>query len=429
MADLLVRKLTGHLDAEIEAPPCKYYTHRAFILGSLAKGETTITGTSDAEDNMSTVRVIRAFGARVERIHGGYKVWGGPYQTPDNVIDVGNSGTTIQFMMGLASTAPGTSVFTGDQSIRRRPFGPLIDALNRWGVPCWSTRGTGQAPIVVQPHKGLKPVVESSGWISQWISSLVLLAPFAGRDAEVRVVDALDSPTYVRTTIYMMDLFGVRVHASDDFRTFCIPTGQHFTPATFRIPGDFALAAYGFVAAALAGGRVRYTNLDINSIQAEKGIIPFLQGMGADLRIDAESKSIELVGGRPLKAIEWDGNDSPDVVPIMTLACALARGKSTIYNIAQLRVKESDRLAEMRQLNKMGARVEVFEDRLEIRGVDRLHGAELDSAYDHRLAMTWTIAGSLAEGETLVKDVDVAAVSYPAFLSDMERLGLKFERR
>ncbi len=254
MTDLLVRKLTSPLNAELVAPPCKYYTHRAFILGSLADGETTVLGTSDADDNMSTVRAICALGARVEKIQGGYKVFGGPYQTPDDVINVGNSGTTIQFMMGLASTAPGTTVFTGDASIRRRPVGPLIDALNRWGVPCWSTRGNGLAPIVVQSHRGLKPVVETSGWISQWVSALLLLAPFAGRDVEVRVLDRVDAPTYVRSTIFAMEVFGVRVHESDDFCRFFIPSGQRFSPATFVVPGDFALAAYGLVAAGAERG-------------------------------------------------------------------------------------------------------------------------------------------------------------------------------
>ncbi len=428
MTDMLVRKLKEPLDADLVAPACKYYTHRAFILGSLAEGETTVTGTSDADDNMSTVRAIRALGAEVEKIPGGYKVWGGPYQTPDNVIDIGNSGTTIQFMMGLASTAPGTTVFTGDASIRRRPFGPLMDALNRWGVPCWSTRGGGLAPIVVEPNQGLKPVVETSGWISQWVSSHILLAPFAGQDVTVRVTTPTDAPTYVRLTMSMMAQCGVHAEADDDCRLFSIPAPQKFKPAEFHIPGDFALAAYGLVAAAVMDGRVMYTNLDINSIQAEKGIIPFLQKMGADLRIDAEAKTIELRGGRRLRAIEWDGNDSPDVIPAMVLACVLARGKSRLYNIAQLRAKESNRLVEMLQLNSMGARVVEIEDGLEIEGVDSLHGATLDSAFDHRLAMTWMVAGCAADGETIVKGVEAASVSYPDFLADMKILGADFER-
>jgi 3-phosphoshikimate 1-carboxyvinyltransferase len=427
MADMLVRKLKKALDAELVAPACKYYTHRAFILGSLAEGETTVLGTSDADDNMSTVRAIRGLGARVEQIPGGYKVWGGSYRTPDDIINVGNSGTTIQFMLGLASTAPGTTVFTGDGSIRCRPFGPLNEALQKWGVPCWSTRGNGMAPIVVRKNEGLKPVAETSGWISQWVSSLVLLAPFAGQDVIVRVTTPADSPTYVQITMSMMAQCGVRVERSDDCRVYSIPAPQKFHPTTFQIPGDFALAAYGLVAAAITGGRVKYTNLDINSIQAEKGIIPFLQEMGADLRIDAEAKMIELHGGRRLRAIDWDGNDSPDVIPIMALACALAEGKSRLFNIAQLRAKESNRLAEMLQLNKMGAQVREMEDGLEIEGVDRLHGAAMDSVFDHRLAMTWMIAGCAAEVETVVKGVEAASISYPDFLRDMKMLGADFE--
>jgi len=427
MADALVYKLKAPLNAELVAPASKYYTHRALILGSLAEGETTVLGTSDADDNVATVRAIRSVGGRVERIAGGYKVWGGPYQTPDDVINVGNSGSTIMFMMGLASTAPGTTVFTGDDSIRRRPFGPMLEAYQGWGVPCWSTRGNGSAPIVVQQHSGLKPVVESSGWISQWITSLLLLAPSADRDITVRVTTPMNAPSYVEMTISMMAQCGVQVRRSEDYRTYWIAAPQTYHPATFHIPGDFALAAYGLVAAAITGGRVKYTNLDIHSIQAEKGIIPFLQALGADLRIDAEAKTIELCGGRRLRAVELDGDNTPDVIPIMALACVFAEGKSRIYNISQLRAKESNRLAEMLQLNKMGARVRELEDGLEIEGVDRLCGAELDSAYDHRLAMTWLVAGSAAEGETLVRGVEAATVSYPDFLPDMKALGLNFQ--
>jgi 3-phosphoshikimate 1-carboxyvinyltransferase len=426
---MLVRKLKLPLDAELVAPACKYYTHRAFILGSLAEGETTILGTSDADDNMSTVRAIRGLGARVERIPGGYRVLGGSYQTPNDVINVGNSGTTIQFMLGLASTAPGTTVFTGDDSIRRRPFGPLLEALNGWGVPCWSTRGNGMAPLVVSKNLGLKPVVETSGWISQWVSALVLLAPFAEQDVTIQVTTPIDAPSYVRITMDMMGQCGVTVQHVDGCRSYSIPAPQIFRPTTFQIPGDFALAAYGLVATALIGGCVKYANLDIDSIQAEKGIITFLQRMGCDLRLDAAAKTVELHGGQRLRAIEWDGNDTPDVIPIMTLACALAKGKSRLFNIAQLRAKESNRLAEMLQLNRMGAKVKETEDGLEIEGVDRLYGAELDSVSDHRMAMTWVVAGSVAEGETVVKGVEAASVSYPDFLQDMNTLAVDFQPR
>ena len=150
MADLLIRRFAGGFDGEMRAPASKYYTHRAFVLGALAEGETLALGTSEALDNVSTVRAIKALGAEVERIQGGYKIRGRPFQTPDNVIDVGNSGSTLQFLLGLASRAPGDTVFTGDASIRSRPLGPYIEALNRWGIECFSTRGNGLPPVVVR---------------------------------------------------------------------------------------------------------------------------------------------------------------------------------------------------------------------------------------------------------------------------------------
>jgi 3-phosphoshikimate 1-carboxyvinyltransferase len=427
MSNLAIHGPTKGFEGTLVAPPSKYYTHRAFILGSLAEGESMATGTAEALDNVSTVRAIGAFGTRVERIAGGYKIRGGPYQTPDNIIDVGNSGTTMQFLLGLASTAPGTTVLTGDGSIRQRPLGPLLEALNRWGVECWSSRGNGLPPVVVKPFKELKPAVESVGTISQWISGLILLAPFAGKDAWVHVQGGLNEPTYVATTLHCMKLFGIDVQPSDDFQSFLIPAGQKYKPAQMHIPGDFALAANGLVLAAHSDSHVRYENLDMASVQAEKGVIPILQRMGADLRIDNHKKTIELFGGKPLKGIEVDANDTPDIVPIITLLLALAKGKSRIYNAAQVRLKECDRLAAMTQLNKMGAKIIERPDGLDIEGVDRLHGAQMDSLLDHRVQMTFVLAGLLAQGTTSVSDAEVAAISYPGFLEDMRRLGLGIE--
>jgi 3-phosphoshikimate 1-carboxyvinyltransferase len=162
-------------------------------------------------------------------------------------------------------------------------------------------------------------------------------------------------------------------------------------------------------------------------VQAEKGIIPILQRMGADLRIDEDSNRIEMFGGKPLQGIEVDANDTPDIVPIITLLLALAKGKSRIYNAAQVRLKECDRISAMMQLNKMGAKITERPDGLEIEGVDRLHSAQMDSLLDHRVQMTFVLAGCLAQGTTIVSDAEVAAISYPGFLEDMRRLGLGIE--
>jgi 3-phosphoshikimate 1-carboxyvinyltransferase len=241
------------------------------------------------------------------------------------------------------------------------------------------------------------------------------------------VLGRINEPSYVALTIHTMKMFGVEVIPAADYQSFTIPAGQMFKPITFEVPGDFALAAYGLSVAALTGSRLTYTNLDINSVQPEKGFIDFLEEMGAQLTIDAQEKTVAIEGGGRLQGVEWDGNDTPDMIPLMAVLCALAEGKSRIYNVEQVRYKESDRISQMLQLNKMGARVTEFKDGLEFEGAKTLHGAHMLSVGDHRLAMGWVVAGLMAEGETTVSEAEVASISYPDFLKDMKRLGMDIQ--
>jgi 3-phosphoshikimate 1-carboxyvinyltransferase len=412
-------------DGTMVAPPSKYHTHRAFILASLAEGESIITGTSEAMDNTSTVRCLSLLGTRFERIPEGYRVQGGPYQTPEDVLNVGNSGSTIHFMMGLASTAPGAVVFTGDASIRSRPQKQYLEALNGWGIEAWSTRDNGKLPVVVKHHnpRSLAPQVQVDGLISQWTTGLLLLAPFVERDVTVQVTGVVREPTYVAMTMAMLPQFGVHVDVTADRSLYRVPAGQFYRPAHIRIPGDIALASFGLALAALTGSHLVYENIDLTVVHPEAGIVPALQRMGADLRIDPSGRTLEIVGGRRLKGIEVDCGDSPDMVPILSVLLALAEGKSRITNAAQLRYKECDRLAAMCQLNAMGAQVTETPDGLEFQGVDALHGAVINAFQDHRVQMSFAVAGCIAKGTTFVSDAEAAGISYPGFIQDISRLG------
>jgi 3-phosphoshikimate 1-carboxyvinyltransferase len=411
------------------APPSKYHTHRALIFASLADGESIITGTSESLDNMSTVRCLAKFGTRFEKIANGYRVYGGAYRTPDDVLDVGNSGSTIHFLLALASTAPGAVVFTGDASIRARPQQPYLDALNRWGIEAFSTRGDGRPPIVVKHRdpRTLGADVAVDGLISPWTTGLILLAPFTQHDVTVRVTGKVQESSYVAMTIEMLKHFGVHVEASADRATYFVPGGQTYRPAHIRIPGDIALASFGLALAALSGSCIVYENLDLSLVHPEAAIIPTLQRMGADVRVDERARTVEIVGGKRLHGIEVDCGDAPDMVPIVSVLLALARGHSRIYNAAQLRYKECDRLAAMLQLNQMGARVTETADGLEFEGVDSLHGAVIDSFNDHRVQMSFTVAGCIAKGTTYVSGAESAGVSYPGFVRDLKNLGARIE--
>jgi len=430
MSILTTHPLQKSLDGVLQAPPSKYHTHRGLILSALAKGTSTVTGISKSLDNLSTLQSLSLLGTKYTAIENGYKIEGGPFETPKNIIDCGNSGSTIHFLLGLAATAPNMTVFTGDDSLRSRPLGPYIDALNRWGIEVWSTRANGMLPVVIR-HRDvstLRDHVEINGLISPWTTGLILLAPFTGHDVTVEIEKGkLNEGSYTLLMIKMMEQFGVKVEFPENRSTFFIQGNQNYRPANIDIPGDIALASFGLVLAALSNSRMRYTNIDLQVYHPEAKIIEVLQMMGADIRIDPIGKAVEVVGGRPLKGVTVDCNDAPDMVPILSVLLSLAQGDSKIINAEQLRFKECDRLAAMTQLNKMGADVTETSDGLIFKGVKKLHGASVDSFHDHRVLMSFAVAGLVADSPSSITDPGAAAVSYPGFLKDIGALGANFK--
>lgn len=413
-------------DARLVAPPSKYHTHRALILASLAEGTSSISGTSESLDNLSTLRCLELFGTRFARNQEGYLVHGGPYNTPEEILDVGNSGSTLHFLMGVGSSAKGTVVFTGDESLRKRPLEPYLDALNRWGIEAWSTRGNGRPPVVVKHRDptGLASEIKVDGLISQWTTGLVLHAPLTGHDVAVHVKGKIQEPSYVEMTTAMMRQFGVIVKTSPNRRSYFIQGGQKYVPAQVTIPGDIALASFGLALAVLTGSHLIYENIHLEVVHPEGAFVRALEEMGASLKIDRQAGTIESSREKQLDGITFDCGDAPDMVPILSVLLALARGTSRITNAAQLRYKESNRLQAMCQLNRMGANVQETEDGLLFQGVDRLHGATLDAMHDHRVAMSLIVAGCVADGTTEVIGAESASVSYPGFLRDLRSIGV-----
>lgn len=427
---LKVSPLEHSLEGTLKASPSKYHTHRALILAALAEGESTITGMSTSLDNMSTVKCLTQLGTEFTPIENGYKVVGGPFKTPADILDCGNSGSTINFLLGVTATAPGTIVYTGDASLRSRPLGPYIEALNRWGVDTWSTRSNGLLPVVIRSGDmtKLSDRVWINGLISPWTSGLLISAPFTGHDVTIDIEDGkLNEASYTDLMIQMMGLFGVEAEAKEDHSSFFIKGGQKFQPGQVSIPGDIALASFGLVLAAISNSHIRYTNMDPNAFHPESKILDALEQMGADVRIDPEAQTIEVFGGKPLKGIEIDCNDAPDMIPVLSVLLAHGEGESRIVNAEQVHYKECDRLEAMAQLNKMGVPVEVTRDGLIIQGVKKLQGASVDSFKDHRVMMSFTIAGLVADGPTYITDPEAAGVSYPGFIKDISALGANLE--
>ena len=427
---LKVSPLEHSLEGTLVASPSKYHTHRALILAALAEGESTITGMSTSLDNMSTVKCLTQLGIKFQAIENGYKVTGCPFRTPADILDCGNSGSTINFLLAVTSTAPGTIIYTGDDSLRSRPLGPYIEALNRWGIDTWSTRSNGLLPVVIRSGDITKLAdrVWINGLISPWTSGILLAAPFTGHDVTVDIEDGkLNEASYTDLMIQMMGLFGVEAEGKKDHSSFFVKGGQKFHPAQVSIPGDIALASFGLVLAAISDSHICYTNMDPNAFHPESKILEALELMGADVRIDPEAKTIEVYGGKPLKGIEIDCNDAPDMIPVLSILLAHGEGESRIVNAEQVHYKECDRFEAMAQLSKMGVPVEVTRDGMIIQGVKKLKGASVDSFKDHRVMMSFSIAGLVADGPTYITDPEAAGVSYPGFIKDISALGAKLE--
>jgi 3-phosphoshikimate 1-carboxyvinyltransferase len=402
-------------------PASKSHTIRACIIGMLAEGTSVAVNPLDSLDTKAGAKAARALGADVKIEPGRWTIrgTGGKVVAPSATIDTENSGTTLYFAMAAAALADRTVTLTGDASIRTRPAGPLIQCLNDLGAEARSTLGNGCAPITVRgPLKGGK--TKLAAVTSQYLSSLLIACPLAKGDTEIELTQLNEAP-YVRMTLDWLKRQGIRVETRDLMR-FHIPGGQKYRAFERHIPGDFSSATFFLVAGAVVDSDITLDGLDMSDEQGDKAVVDFVRAMGAKVTVSAGGIRVargKLAGG------EFDLNATPDALPAMSVAAALADGETRIVNVAQARVKETDRIAVMREeLSKMGADISERTDGLVIRG-GNLRGAEVEGHDDHRVVMALAVAGLAAEGKTIIHGAECAAVTFPNFVSLMTSLGAR----
>lgn len=417
------------LKGEVFAPPSKSYTHRAITLAALSK-ESIVRRPLLSADTLATVRASEQFGASIERkgenliIHG----FNGKPKIPDDVIDAANSGTTLRLMTAIAALTDGITVLTGDSSLRSRPNGPLLEALNKLGARACSTRGNERAPIIVRGGlKGAK--VDINGSISsQFISALLITCPLKESSTTLSIIGKLKSRPYVDVTLEMLELAGVKIQTDNQNGTkFIIPGKQKYDLKDYTIPGDFSSASYLLAAAAMTdGSEVTVKNL-FPSKQGDKLIIEILEQMGADIKWDKQTGTVNVKGGRRLKAITFDAGATPDLVPTIAVLAAVAEGTSRIENAEHVRYKETDRLRALStELPKLGVSLIENKDSLTITG-GKLHGATVHGWDDHRIVMALAVAG-IAAGDTIIDTTESVSISYPDFFRDIQNLGVQVEQ-
>lgn len=407
------------LRGSVRASPSKSYTHRAILLAALSGGPCRVARPLLSEDTEATLAAVVALGADVGREPDGLRIECPVLHPPAQELDARNSGTTLRLLASVAALLPGTTVLTGDASLRRRPMGPLLDGLRQLGASARSLGGDDRPPVeVTGPLRGGSATVPGSV-SSQFLSSLLMACPLAPAATDLHVTPPVLSEPYVEVTCHMIRRFGGKVEGGGtDFR---IPGRQRYVPTDFAVPGDFSSAAFPLVAAAISEGDVTVEGLDASLPQGDQRIVGLLGEFGAE--VVSRADTVRVRGG-DLRAKTVDLGGTPDLFPVLAVLATQAQGTSRFVNGAHLRLKESDRIASTVALLKAtGADAEATLDGCIVRGPVRLRGAHVDAQGDHRILMAAAVAGLVAETPVEITDPESYRVSYPTFLEDFRALG------
>jgi len=408
------------LSGTVRTPSSKSLTIRALVAGLLADGETKIKFPLDSLDTKACMSACEQLGAKISKEDDVLAVsgTGGNITATSAPIDTLNSGTTIRIMTGVAALAGEQVTLTGDESIQKRPIKPLLDALTQLGVSC--TSKNGNPPHTVQgPLAGGECVIPGDV-SSQFISSILMSAPYAQEDVVLKISTELKSRPYVDLTLSVLEDFGVDV-VNQDYRKFLVLANQKYQACEYVVEGDYSSAAFILAAAAATESKVTVENLLPNSLQADKKILEILKTMGA--KVSAGETSVTVESSGQLSGGMFDLSNSPDLVPVTAALAAAADGETIIHNAEHARLKECDRIKAMAvELKKMGAQVEERKDGLKISG-GQLKGTNLEGWRDHRIVMALAVAALKADGETQISDADMTAVTFPNFKELMNTLG------
>jgi len=442
-ADLPVARVaaSARLRGEVRVPGDKSISHRALLLAALATGESVIDGAGDGADVRSTAGIVAALGAEVERRPGD-----GPTVTyrivspgadglrgPAAALDCGNSGTSLRLSAGMLAGLPMTTTLDGDDSLRGRPVARIIEPLRSMGAELHARRNDSLPPVTVVGRTPLRAIEYATLVPSAQVKSAILLAGLRA-DGRTTVRESVATRDHTERMLRSRGVPVERTGSADGEMTVTVEGGLTVQAVTERVPGDVSAAAFWLVAGAIHPD-AELVLRDVGVNPTRRAVIDILRSMGADIEERPVGGADEGVGepiadfvvrSSNLRAVELGPADvaaAIDEIPVLCLAAAAATGTTVIRGAGELRHKESDRIAGTAAgLRALGARVEVDGDDIRILGGGILDGAETDSLDDHRLAMTFAIAGLVATGVTTIGRPASAAISYPGFFDDLERV-------
>jgi len=422
MTDIKEIRPLARVNAELQVPGSKSYSQRALVIASLADGKSMLRNALVAEDTTQLVEALQLLGAQI--VSSGQDMivtgTGGRIRNPGRELYLGNNGTAMRFLVSVAALGSGDITLTGDPRLCERPLQPLLEGIRSLGVSSTCRHNGGFPPVIVHGGKlrGGRVIfrdIESS----QYVSSILIAAPYAAEDVDVEIRGSAVSRPYVEMTQAVMKAFGVPVEKHDE-NHFSIKGGHRYRGCRYLVEGDLSSASYFFLAAAICGGTVRVTNTNFWTHQGDVRFLRYLKELGC--RVTATDQWIEVSGGN-LTAGDFSApmEDLPDMVPTLAVLAALRPGRTVIRNVAHLRIKESNRLeALVTELTKTGIRAEETGDGLVITG-GTPRGAEIETYNDHRIAMSFAILGLAAPGMR-IRNPDCVGKSFPGFWDELEKL-------
>ena len=402
------------MEFQVAAPPSKSYTHRALIIAAMAHGISEIKNPLISGDTGVTCRALRALGVEISGPAGLLRIKGCSghfFCEKMTTFDMGNSGTSFRLLMAAALLCRQPVIFTGSPRMQERPVGYLVEALNSIGGRIRYLGNVNYPPVLVDGtiHGGVVSIPGSVS--SQFISALLISAPYAESDLEVQVTGEIASRSYLDITAGCMETFGVKP-GRDGYHRFIIRSGTGYESRNYTIEGDYSSASYFFAIAAVTGGAVEVTGLNPGSVQGDRTFVDALGRMGCRVTYQADNIRVESMG--ELKGITMDMSSSPDTVQTLCMVAAMASTPSHITGISHLKYKESDRLRETVDLvNGLGGNARLTEDGICIIPVP-LHGGIIDPGDDHRTAMSAAVL-ALTRGDITIRNAECVNKSFPQF--------------
>lgn len=422
--EIVIQTVQGPVHGEIRPPGSKSITNRALICAALARGQSELVGALDSEDTRVMIEGLRALGIKITVSAHGQTIHvtgcGGRPPAKKADIFVGNSGTTIRFLTAAVTLGQGEYRLDGIERMRQRPIGDLATALNQLGadVQC---EGEGDCPPVKVLAAGLQGGVATvrGNISSQFLSGLLMAAPCAEQEVTLQVEGTLVSVPYVSITLRVMESFGVLAIPNDNYSEIQIPSTGSYKATRYCVEPDASAASYFWATAAVTGGKVTVQGLNSESLQGDVAFVECLRDMGCQIRYKEDAITVQ--GGR-LRGIDVDMNAISDTVQTLAVVALFAEGTTRIRNVGHIRHKETDRItAVATELRKLGAEVKESENGLEITPGNFSPTATIDTYNDHRMAMSFAVAGLRTPG-IVIRDPGCTAKTYPEYFADLASL-------